>query len=96
MKTQADGILARHSQVFKKEMTARTNRPDEESEQEAQNTQHGWVIPKKTWWRSRQMRLGRPAGSPTLFTVKNRPHPAQIIQFYIQTAKLDLLLIWVI
>jgi hypothetical protein len=84
MKTQADGILARHSQVFKKEMTARTNRPDEESEQEAQNTQHGWVIPKKTWWRSRQMRLGRPAGSPTLFTVKNRPHPAQIIQFYTQ------------
>src|ERR1017187_5853455 len=34
-------------QVFKKEMTARTNRPDEQSEQEPQRTQHGWVIPKK-------------------------------------------------
>src|ERR1035437_7172376 len=94
--THQDRKLLPQGQVFKKEMTARTNRPDEESEQEAQNTQHGWVIPKKTWWRSRQMRLGRPAGSPPLFTVKNRPHPAQIIQFYIQTAKLDLLLIWVI
>jgi hypothetical protein len=42
------------------------------------------------------MRLERPAGSPTLFTVKNRPHPAQIIQFCTQKSKLDLLLICLI
>src|ERR1039458_8034125 len=77
-------------------MSARTNRPDEQSEQEPQKTQHGWVIPKKTWWRSRQMRLERSAGSPALFTVNNRPHPAQIIQFYTQKSKQDLLLICLI
>src|ERR1019366_2794027 len=32
-------------------MTARTKRPDEQKEQEPQQTWHGWVIPKKAWWR---------------------------------------------
>ena len=42
------------------------------------------------------MRLERSAGSPALFTVNNRPHPAQIIQFYTQKSKQDLLLICLI